>query len=95
LAPGETNPATVRLIPQLRKLSAAPWDCKPNGNAPKTEANRRGEANGTFIMYLRAGLDYVVIAAVMDSPASEDRFVRPPVCFSVSKDRRQIHAAGR
>ena len=92
LAPGETNPAKVRLIPQLRKLSAAPWDCLPNGNAPKTEACRRGAVNGSFIMYLRTGSHYVVIAAVMDSPAGEDSIVRAPVCFSVSKDRRFIHA---
>ena len=95
LATGETNPAKVRIIPQLRKLSAAPWDCKPNGTAPKKGADHSGEADGSFIMYLRAGTEYLVIAAVMDNPAIETdhaNLAAPPVCFSVSKDRKHIRA---
>jgi alpha-galactosidase len=86
LAPGESNPASVRLIPQLRKLSAAPWDCTRNGNAPRKTKSCKGEADASFLMYLRAGSLYLVVASLMEEPG------RPPVCFSVSKDRRRIRA---
>lgn len=85
LAPGESNPAKVRLIPQLRKLSAAPWDCTRSGNAPQKTANK-DEAEASFLMYLRAGSHYLAIASVMETPGW------PPVCFSVSKDRQTIRA---
>ena len=83
LAPGETLPSKVRLIPLLRKLSAPPWDVKQNGNSPK---KNRGEVDGSFIMYLRALSFYVVIAVVMNEPEA------PPVCFSISKDREHIRS---
>ena len=86
LEPGERNPDRVRLIPHLRKLSAAPWDCKPNGTAPN---KGDGEADGSFIIYLRAGQEYLVIAPVMENAHGP---AMPPVCYSVSKDRRHIRA---
>jgi len=89
LPPGERFFPKVRLIPLLRKQSAAPWDIKPNGNAPRKSASKlrfAGEVTGSFIMYLRAGSRYLVIA---DSSKSG----MPPVCFFISKDRRMVRAA--
>ncbi|MDR2552551.1 MAG: alpha-galactosidase [Treponema sp.] len=84
LAPGETLPARVRLIPALRKMSAPPWDCGRNGNAPA--ASGKGEAAGSFIMYLRAGDWYLALA---EEP---DEALRGPLCFFISPDRRHIRA---
>jgi len=89
LAPGERFPSKARLIPLLRKLSAAPWDIGPNGNAPRKTAEylpSAGGVTGSFIMYLRAGNRYLVVADVSKSGT-------PPVCFFVSKDRQVIQAA--
>ena len=110
LEPGETSPGKVRLIPLLRKVSAPPWDCTQNGNAPHKTTARKKDAPGSFIMYLRAGSWYLVLAAVMDNIAVTDnpaamaqcKALRsiapipgiapmPPVCFSVSSNRRQVH----
>ena len=84
LEPGEKHPSGVRLIPLLRKLSAAPWDCKPDGSAPRKAHARRNDAEGGFIMYLRAGSWYLVLADVSENPGL--------VSFSVSEDRRLIRA---
>jgi alpha-galactosidase len=89
LAPGERFFPKVRLIPLLRKLSAAPWDMGPNGNAPRKTASNlssSGEVTGSFIMYLRAGNRYLVVADVSESGM-------PPVCFFISRDRQLIRAA--
>jgi alpha-galactosidase len=89
LTPGERFFSKVRLIPLLRKLSAAPWDIMPNGSAPRKSASyfpSSGEVTGSFIMYLRAGSRYLVVADVSKSGT-------PPVCFFVSKDRQVIQAA--
>jgi len=89
LPPGEQFFPGVRFIPLLRKQSAAPWDIKPNGNAPRISASKHrfaGEVTGSFIMYLRVGSRYLVIADAAKSNA-------PPVCFFISKDRQLIRAA--
>jgi alpha-galactosidase len=88
LPPGERFFPRVRFIPVLRKQSAAPWDIKPNGNAPLRSASYHsssGEVTGSFIMYLRAGSRYLVVADTAKSNAL-------PVCFFVSKDRQFIQA---
>jgi len=88
LAPGERFFPKVRLIPLLRKLSAAPWDIGPNGSAPRKTASflsTADEVTGSFIMYLRAGSRYLVVADVSKSGMS-------PVCFFISKDRQLIQA---
>jgi len=89
LAPGERFFLKVRFIPLLRKLSAAPWDIGPDGSPPcKTASNisSAGEVTGSFIVYLRAGSRYLVVADTSKSGM-------PPVCFFISKDRRLIRAA--
>jgi len=83
MLPDERFFPKVRLIPLLRKLSAAPWDITPNGSAPRKTA---GEVTGSFIMYLRSGSRYLVVADVSKSGT-------PPVCFFISKDRQLIKAA--
>jgi alpha-galactosidase len=80
LPPAEHFFPKVRFIPLLRKLSAAPWDIGPNGNAPRKS---KGEVTGSFIMYLRAGNRYLVIADAAKSGM-------PPVCFFISEDRRLV-----
>jgi alpha-galactosidase len=89
LAPGERFFSKVRLIPLLRKLSAAPWDVGPNGSAPRKTASclsTAGEVTGSFIMYLRTGNRYLVVADVSKGGM-------PPVCFFISRDRQLIKAA--
>ena len=89
LAPGERFFPKVRLIPLLRKLSAAPWDIGPNGSAPRKTASclsSASEVTGSFIMYLRVGSRYLVVADVSKTGM-------PPVCFFISKDRQLIRAA--
>jgi len=81
LAPGEQFPAHVRLIPRLRKLSAAPWDCKDNGSAPQKKGEHRGEVSASFIIYLRAGPWYLALASEL-----------MPLCFFISEDHRIIRA---
>ena len=88
LAPGEQFVRKVRLIPLLRKVSAAPWDIGPNGSAPRKTASclpSTGEVTGSFIMYLRAGSRYLVVADAAKSGM-------PPVCFFISRDRQLIQA---
>jgi alpha-galactosidase len=79
LAPGQAYASRVRLIPLLRKLYAAPWDCGPRGNAPR---GPRAEASGSFVMYLRAASWYLVFAAGPDNTL--------PLVFYVSGDRQLI-----
>jgi alpha-galactosidase len=89
LAPNERFFSKVRLIPMLRKLSAAPWDMMANGSAPRKTASNllsAGEVTGSFIMYLRAGSRYLVVADVSKGGT-------PPVCFFISRDRQLIQAA--
>jgi len=89
LPPCEKFFPRVRFIPLLRKQSAAPWDITPNGNAPRKSAlyhPSEGEVTGSFIMYLRAGSRYLVIADAIKNNAL-------PVCFFISKDRQLIRAA--
>jgi len=89
LSPGERFYPSVRFIPLLRKLSAAPWDIGPNGSAPRKAASyppSTGEVTGSFIMYLRAGSRYLVVA-----DTTKSRML--PVCFFISKDRQLIRAA--
>jgi alpha-galactosidase len=89
LAPGERFSPKVRLIPLLRKLSAAPWDIGPNGSAPRKNESylpSASEVTGSFIMYLRVASRYLVVADVSKSGT-------PPVCFFISKDRQLIQAA--
>jgi len=89
LPPGGQFFSSVRFIPLLRKQSAAPWDIKPNGDAPRKSASKlpsAGEVTGSFIMYLRAGSRYLVVADVTKSGVL-------PVCFFISKDRQLIRSA--
>jgi len=89
LLPGERFFPKVRLIPLLKKQSAAPWDIKPNGDAPRKSASKlrlAGEVTGSFIMYLRADNRYLVVADASKSGM-------PPVCFFISKDRQLVRAA--
>jgi len=89
LLPGERFFPRVRLIPLLRKQSAAPWDIKMNGDAPRKSASKlqfAGGVTGSFIMYLRAGSRYLVVADASKSGM-------PPVCFFISKDRQLIRVA--
>ncbi|MDR2553257.1 MAG: alpha-galactosidase [Treponema sp.] len=81
LPPGKNPPPSVRLLPLLRKLTAPPWDCEENGGAPR---GGRRETTGSFLMYIRAGSWYLVLAAA-DSKG-------PPLCFFTGMDRRRIRA---
>jgi len=89
LPPGERFFPKVRLIPLLRKQSAAPWDIMPNGDAPRKGASKfrsSGDVTGSFIMYLRAGSRYLAITDTSKNGI-------PPVCFFISKDRQLVRAA--
>ncbi|MDR0600165.1 MAG: alpha-galactosidase [Treponema sp.] len=99
LAPGETFPSGVKFYPALRKMSSPPWDCGRNGNAPVYPGRegdlRRGEVTGSFIMYLRAGDWYLVLAegpaeAPPKSGVGGGPAVRPPLCFHVNAGRQRV-----
>jgi alpha-galactosidase len=83
LFPGETLPAGVRLIPLLRLLTAAPWELgekrRGKGRGP---ALKKGWVGASFIIYLRAGDWYLVLA--------DERVGAAPAIYAVSPERRDL-----
>jgi alpha-galactosidase len=82
LFPGESFPARVRIIPDLIRLTAAPWDLDAAGKAGR--AGGKSWVSGSFIIYLRAGDWYLVLADEEAGGGSA------PAVFRVSPDRRQV-----
>jgi alpha-galactosidase len=82
LAPGETLPQKVRFLPDLYALTAAPWEVNRKSYGSKKGSAGDRAVSGSFIMYLRAGDWYLVLAAKADAGA--------PVVYTVSPGRQQV-----